>query len=627
MAESFEDVMKQECQKQLNIIDNLRKLDIKINGQAFSLPKIAVVGNQSAGKSSLLRCCCGFDLPRDKGLTTRCPLQLSIRKALHFSAKIEYKTKEGSDVNITIKNKTEIAQYILDAQVAITGNKTTISESLISLTVNDPDISVDLTLMDLPGLTQKASNEQDKNTPELIRKLVESQIKDEATIILLVLSGQDNNENSAGFTVAEKYDKEHKRTIGVITKIDIVEEHMLDIVANNLSGNGAIELKRGYNAVICHSYNDIQENKSDAEVREKESRYFESKPEFKNVQDKCGILNLLKKLSKLLIERIEETMPTLKARIEDALLDQLCKRDKLPEYFEEDEASRNKVIHKFIIKIADKLKTLESTSLQYGKETLSVASQIQKRCQDFQKHTKDTILKLSDVEPEEYESLLTRYTGFSLPNMLTMPMIQSFISKAVKIFTTESNNLIDCFVQDLVAFINVSIQDVFPPCKSTFKLKELFEQNLKLFTKTSQKSAKSMIQVNLQAEQYKSFGGECYLNALSSLEQQWQEANNQEEGKKEMTNAERLKLSVEAYLTEMVNVYPKIIVGLVMHNFIYGMENDVREIVILGKDGNQMSQKELNTLITNDPAMEIARQNLEEQIQKLRQALEIISQL
>ena len=135
------------------------------------------------------------------------------------------------------------------------------------------------------------------------------------------MSGQDNNENSAGFSVAEKFDKDHKRTIGVITKIDIVESHMLDVIARNLGGNGEITLERGYNAVICHSFKDIEENKTDQDVRAKEALFFESEEEFKNVKDKCGILNLLKKLSKLLIERIEETMPTLRARIDEALLD------------------------------------------------------------------------------------------------------------------------------------------------------------------------------------------------------------------------------------------------------------------------------------------------------------------
>ena len=56
-----------------------------------------------------------------------------------------------------------------------------------------------------------------------------------------------------------------------------------------------------------------------------------------------------------------------------------------------------------------------------------------------------------------------------------------------------------------------------------------------------------------------------------------------------------------AYLTEIVDVYPKIIIGLVMRCFIYVVENEVRETVILDKNGNTMSNKELGEHIFNDP--------------------------
>ena len=53
------------------------------NSVSIDLPQIAVVGSQSAGKSSVLENFVGKDfLPRGTGIVTRCPLVLSLRRTV-----------------------------------------------------------------------------------------------------------------------------------------------------------------------------------------------------------------------------------------------------------------------------------------------------------------------------------------------------------------------------------------------------------------------------------------------------------------------------------------------------------------------------------------------------------------
>lgn len=53
----------------LDANDKIRDI---LKGEAIRLPTIAVIGSQSAGKSSILERLSGIDLPRGAGMVTRC---------------------------------------------------------------------------------------------------------------------------------------------------------------------------------------------------------------------------------------------------------------------------------------------------------------------------------------------------------------------------------------------------------------------------------------------------------------------------------------------------------------------------------------------------------------------------
>jgi len=70
-------LMFQQLRKFINVVDELR--DVGVQNTGIRLPRIAVLGGQSAGKSSVLESIVGLDfLPRGSGVVTRRPLEMRL---------------------------------------------------------------------------------------------------------------------------------------------------------------------------------------------------------------------------------------------------------------------------------------------------------------------------------------------------------------------------------------------------------------------------------------------------------------------------------------------------------------------------------------------------------------------
>src|SRR5210317_1569427 len=88
-------------------IDSLTEHNVD---EYVDLPMIAVMGDTSSGKSSLLSNISLVELPSNDKLTTRCPIMLQMRKADERSAivKVIWKDRpEGSNIDFAPKQVTE----------------------------------------------------------------------------------------------------------------------------------------------------------------------------------------------------------------------------------------------------------------------------------------------------------------------------------------------------------------------------------------------------------------------------------------------------------------------------------------------------------------------------------------
>ena len=162
-----------ESRDLLSSVDKMREI---LHGEAVHLPEIVVVGDQSVGKSSVLEAISGIQLPRAQNICTRCPLELRMKKADDN----EYALIRGSGSNTTekrISDLTRIAEEVAQMTSAIAGDNFNVSTNPIYLTVYKSDISYDLTLIDLPGITRNPLPSQADNIHDQILALIKQYIE------------------------------------------------------------------------------------------------------------------------------------------------------------------------------------------------------------------------------------------------------------------------------------------------------------------------------------------------------------------------------------------------------------------------------------------------------------------
>ncbi|MDR3582220.1 MAG: dynamin family protein [Candidatus Pacebacteria bacterium] len=275
---------------------------------AVDLPMIAVVGAQSTGKSSVLESIIGKDfLPRGSGIVTRRPLTLQL-----------HNLKEGTDYAVfahrpdRVFNDFDLVRKEIEAETdRIAGKTKGVSPEPIILKIYSKSV-LDLTLVDLPGLTKVPVNDQPLDIEQIIRDMVVNVVKNENCLILAVSAGNTDIANSDSLKLAREVDPQGNRTIGVITKLDILDR---GTVAMDVLDGKVYPLKLGYVGVVCRSQKDIQDSKRMTDALKAEEDFFARHPSYSQIKERCGIKFLSQRLNKLLMENILSCIPSLKQNI------------------------------------------------------------------------------------------------------------------------------------------------------------------------------------------------------------------------------------------------------------------------------------------------------------------------
>ncbi|KAJ9521046.1 hypothetical protein QJQ45_022772 [Haematococcus lacustris] len=282
----------------------------------LSLPQVAVVGSQSSGKSSVLESLVGRDfLPRGSDIVTRRPLVLQLVKSNSTSNGM---TEWGEFLHVPGKLFYEfdkIRQEIQAETDRVVGTNKNVSDKPIRLKVFSPHV-LTMTLVDLPGMTKVPVGDQPSNIEARIRDMVLDHIRSPSVIILAVSPANADLANSDAIQLARMVDPDGLRTIGVLTKLDIMDR---GTSAAHILRNTHIPLRLGYVAVVNRSQEDINQAKSIPDARRAEDRFFSSKPEYRDVLSHCGVTQLARRLNLLLVDHIRVLLPGLRRAIAEQL--------------------------------------------------------------------------------------------------------------------------------------------------------------------------------------------------------------------------------------------------------------------------------------------------------------------
>ncbi|XP_054287684.1 dynamin-1-like protein [Macrosteles quadrilineatus] len=295
----------------VEIVNQLQDV-FQVSGQVVDLPQVVVIGSQSAGKSSVLEHLVGKSfLPRGVGVVTRCPLVLQL---LHSSTELaeEYaifqhdQTKVFTDFDL-------ISAEILDQTVKLAGSNKGICNVPITLKIYSNSF-LNLTLVDLPGLTKIPVGDQPDDIENQTRDLLLEYSRNPNSIILAVTPANADLTTSESLALALEVDPEGKRTLAVITKLDLMDEgtDAWDILSGKI-----IPVKLGIIGVVNRSQRDIMENKSLKEALKQEKKFFHEN--YKAIERFHGTPYLTKTVQRILTEHIKSCLPKLKTNIKDKL--------------------------------------------------------------------------------------------------------------------------------------------------------------------------------------------------------------------------------------------------------------------------------------------------------------------
>uniref|UniRef100_A0A2K5YIL0 Dynamin 2 n=1 Tax=Mandrillus leucophaeus TaxID=9568 RepID=A0A2K5YIL0_MANLE len=249
-------------------------------------------------------------LPRGSGIVTRRPLILQlIFSKTEYAEFLHCKSKKFTDFD-------EVRQEIEAETDRVTGTNKGISPVPINLRVYSPHV-LNLTLIDLPGITKVPVGDQPPDIEYQIKDMILQFISRESSLILAVTPANMDLANSDALKLAKEVDPQGLRTIGVITKLDLMDEgtDARDVLENKL-----LPLRRGYIGVVNRSQKDIEGKKDIRAALAAERKFFLSHPAYRHMADRMGTPHLQKTLNQQLTNHIRESLPALRSKLQSQLL-------------------------------------------------------------------------------------------------------------------------------------------------------------------------------------------------------------------------------------------------------------------------------------------------------------------
>ncbi|XP_061705777.1 dynamin-1-like protein isoform X3 [Cydia pomonella] len=302
------------------VINKLQDVFNTVGADAIQLPQIIVLGTQSSGKSSVIESLVGRSfLPRGPGIVTRRPLILQLVYSPKDSK--EHRSAEEGTVNIEewgkflhTKDKIytdfdQIRQEIERETDRMAGNNKGICPEAINLKIYSTKV-VNLTLVDLPGITKVPIGDQPEDIENQIRNLIVKYIANPNSIILAVTAANTDMATSEAIKMAKDVDPDGRRTLAVVTKLDLMDAgtDAIDILCGRV-----IPVKLGIIGVVNRSQQDIIDKKSITDALKDEATYLQRK--YPTIATRNGTPYLAKTLNRLLMHHIRDCLPELKVRV------------------------------------------------------------------------------------------------------------------------------------------------------------------------------------------------------------------------------------------------------------------------------------------------------------------------
>ena len=312
----------------LDLLDELRGLLSGETSVQIDIPTLAVIGNQSSGKSSVLERLSHCPLPRGDGMVTKNPLVMSLRRASESSVRIGTSLDPGQMEEVRVEEVANRISALSEELVRRGDGRFEISELPIYLNINGPHLS-DLTLIDLPGVYWMNKDKREiEGIRDFLKGLYAEYCSSPTCTIICVLSATEDVTTQIARGWCSEWDPKGDRSIGVLTKSDRVNDHKE--LCDRIAGIGANNA--GFRLGTIALRNSSSPTTEYGQVEEEELGFFRDvQRKQRDLKDgSFGIQALVTALVEIQAKPLYGLIPKLASEVNKQLMEAKLKSDSLP---------------------------------------------------------------------------------------------------------------------------------------------------------------------------------------------------------------------------------------------------------------------------------------------------------
>lgn len=619
------------------------------NLKQISASQVVVVGEQSAGKSSVVNKLIGFDvLPVGTNIVTRTPIFIKLIRNENKFPKLslfilgenqielhKYERNLNSETeDLNQKKIEEFRNKLIDLTNIVAGNGKNISERPIYLNIYWNSFKTNFSFVDLPGRVLITTSDQSKSVKNDIDILITKYLTISNTIALVIMKSKTDLVTDSGlalFKQVEIQTGKSIRAVGILTKPDIMAEEEIHILNDFVMGrlNGAISVTDGYFCV---------NNKSQNEEQYFNTTFGKESDIVKN--EKWGIENVKQYIETHLIKMIKSSLPHVKNEISELLKQKQCEYQSLGgDSF--DNKNNSFVANKIIIELCAKL--TNSINSKFSKDNVGY------KLGESMRKMLVSINKLvpigNDLETTKYFQNLVKYSrNHKLTSQVSLEeMIKNCINepkycpnnifmKSVITCITEIETEVTSTINKIINSGTIEMVELYPEFKSHLlnllfeKIHEFCDQTIKEIQKYLEKQKKVIWSTDpsfssLLKSYYYSFSEKNSVvhtmkigNAINTMLESFN--NNENEFHTFEFNALQVKNICSAYYKTIIERGRDMIYQEIVNGIILKVENDIVASLLMS-----LSTQNLDKILKEDKNKLLKRNNLKNEIFQINQTL------
>jgi hypothetical protein len=333
---SLQKLQSAEQMELLDVVDSLRACGLS---EIVALPQLIVCGDQSSGKSSVLEAISGIPFPKQDTLCTRFATEIILRRAANVE--INVSIVPGEDRSLIdrdpllrfrreLKNKDDFGDLFKSArdEMGLSSSGKSFSNDILRVELCGPS-QPQLTLVDLPGLIHSETKSQTAGDVQLVHNLVSRYLENPRSIILAVVSAKNDIGNQIILRNARNVDPQGLRTLGIITKPDLlVKGSKSEEAFIALARNEDVKFSLGWH-IVKNLDSAVSQNQQENTRDQQETLFFQESGFNRLPAHIIGITFLRARLSKVLFSQIRRELPCLVEDIQMQITAARIARDKL----------------------------------------------------------------------------------------------------------------------------------------------------------------------------------------------------------------------------------------------------------------------------------------------------------